>query len=39
MGVIVVTIKLFSFVLQQPILTGWDENVAFNIMLQEQNYF
>ena len=24
MGVIVVTIKLFSLVLQQPILIGWD---------------
>ena len=24
MGLIVVTIKLFSFMLQQPILIGWD---------------
>ena len=39
MGLIVVTIKLFLFVLQQPILIGWDWNVAFNVLLHEQNYF
>ena len=39
MGLIVVTIKLFSLVLQQPILIGWDQNVAFNILLRDQNYF
>ena len=39
MGLNVVTIKLFLLVLQQPILIGWDKNVAFNILLHEQNYF
>ena len=39
MGLIVVTIKLFLLALQQPILIGWDRNVAFNILLHEQNYF
>ena len=39
MGLIVVTIKLFSLVLQQPILIGWDSNVAFNKLLHKQNYF
>ena len=39
MGLIVVTIKLFSLVLQQPILIGWDLNVAFNKLLHKQNYF
>ena len=39
MGLIVVTIKLFSLVLQQPILIGWDLNIAFNKLLREQNYF
>ena len=39
MGLIVVTIKLFLLVSQQPILIGWDQNVAFNILLHEQNYF
>ena len=39
MGLIIVTIKLFSVVLQQPILIGWDCNVAFNKLLGEQNYF
>ena len=32
MGLIVITIKLFSFVLQQPILIGWDQNVVFNML-------
>ena len=27
MGLIVVTIKLFSLVLQQPILIGWDKKM------------
>ena len=39
MGLIVVTIKLFLLVLQQPILIGWDRNVLFNKLLCEQNYF
>ena len=39
MGLIVITIKLFSLVLQQPILIGWDEHVAFNMLLCDQNYF
>ena len=39
MGLITVTIKLFSLVLQQPILIGWDRNVAFNMLFCEQNYF
>ena len=39
MGLIVVTIKLFLLVLQQPILIVWDVNVAFNKLLLEQNYF
>ena len=39
MGLIVVTIKHWLFVLQQPILIGWDKNVAFNKLLHEQNYF
>ena len=39
MGLIDVTIKLFLFVLQQPILIGWDCKVAFNKLLHEQNYF
>ena len=39
MGLIVVTIKHWLFVLQQPILIGWDYNVAFNKLLHEQNYF
>ena len=38
MGLIVVTIKLFSFVLQQPILIGFDKNVAFNMLFCDQNY-
>ena len=39
MGLIVVTIKLFSLVLQQPILIGWDKNVAFIMLFCDQNYF
>ena len=39
MGLIVVTIKLFSLVLQQPILIGWDKNVVFNKLFRDQNYF
>ena len=39
MGLIVVTIKLFLFVLQQPILIGWDCKIAANRLLHEQNYF
>ena len=39
MGLIVVTIKLFSLVLQQPMLIGLDRNVEFNMLLHEQNYF
>ena len=39
MGLIIVTIKHFLFVLQQPILIGWDFNVAFNKLLHEENYF
>ena len=39
MGLIVVTIKHRLFVLQQPILIGWDRNVAFNKLFCEQNYF
>ena len=39
MGLIVVTIKLFSLVFQQPILIGWDETVAFIMLLRDQNYF
>ena len=39
MGLIVVTIKLFLLVLQQPILIGWDWNVAFNLLFCDQNYF
>ena len=39
MGLIVVTIKHWLFVLQQPILIGWDWNVAFNKLLCEGNYF
>ena len=35
MGLIVVTIKLFLLVLQQPILIGWDLNVAFNKLSRE----
>ena len=38
MGLIVVAIK-YLFVLQQPILIGWDSNVAFNKLLCEVNYF
>ena len=37
MGLIVVTIKHFLFVLLQPILIGWDWNVAFNKLLHEVN--
>ena len=37
MGLIVVTIKLFLLVLQQPILIGWDCHITFNILLCEQN--
>ena len=37
MGLIVVTIKQFLFVLQQPILIGWHGNVAFNKLLHEVN--
>ena len=37
MGLIVVTIKRFFFVLQEPILIGWDLNVAFNKLLHEVN--
>ena len=37
MGLIVITIKHFSLVLQQPILIGWDLNVAFNTLFHEQN--
>ena len=32
MGLIVITIKLFSFMLQQPILIGWDQNVVFDML-------
>ena len=39
MGKIVVKLKLFLLVLQQPILIGWDKNVAFNKLLWEQKYF
>ena len=39
MGLIVVTIKLFSFVLQQPILIGLDYSVVFNMLFRDQNYF
>ena len=39
MGLIVVTIRLFSLVLRQPILIGWDSNVAFNKLLHDQNNF
>ena len=39
MGLIVITIKLFSLVLQQPILIGWDEHFAFNMLFRDQNYF
>ena len=39
MGLIAITIKLFSFMLQQPILIGWDYNVIFNMLLHDQNYF
>ena len=39
MGLIVVTIKHFLFVLQQPILIGCHWNVAFNKLLCEGNYF
>ena len=39
MGLIVVTIKHWLIVLQQPILIGWDSNVAFNKLFHEQNYF
>ena len=39
MGLIVITIKLFSLVLQQPILIGWDWHVAFNMLFRDQNYF
>ena len=39
MGLIVITISLFSFVLQQPILIGWDYHVVFNMLLRDQNYF
>ena len=39
MGLIVVTIKHFSFALQQSILIGWDSIVAFNKLLHEINYF
>ena len=39
MGLIVVTIKHWLIVLQQPILIGWDRNVTFNISFREQNYF
>ena len=39
MGLIVVTINHLVVVLQQPILIGWDCNVAFDILLCEQNYF
>ena len=39
MGLIVVAIKLFSLVLQPPIMIGWDKNVAFKLLLHEQNYF
>ena len=35
MGLIVATIKHWPFVLQQPILIGWDYNVAFNKLLHE----
>ena len=39
MGLIVVTIKHWLFVLQQPISIGWDYNVAFSKLFHEQNYF
>ena len=39
MGLIVVSIKHLLFVLQEPILIGWDWNVAFNKLLCEVNYF
>ena len=41
MGLIVVTIKHLLFVLQQPILIGWDRNVVllFNKLFPEGNYF
>ena len=39
MGLIVVSIKPWLFVLQQPILIGWDRNVAYNKLFGEQNYF
>ena len=39
MGLIVVTIKHLVIVLRQPILIGWDCNVAFNKLLCEENYF
>ena len=38
-GLFVVAIKHWLFVLQQPILIGWDCNVAFNKLLCEGNYF
>ena len=38
MGLIVLTIEDLFFVLQQPILIGWDCNVAFNKWLHEGNY-
>ena len=37
MGLIVVAIKHLLFVLQQPILIGWDGNVACNKLLHEVN--
>ena len=39
MGLIVVAIKYFSFVLQQSILIGWDRIVSFNKLLHVINYF
>ena len=39
MRLIVVKIKLLSLVLQQPILIGWDKNVAFNMLLCEKFFY
>ena len=39
MGLIVATIKHFSFGLPQPHLVGWDSIVTFNKLLHEMNNF